>query len=177
MRDTAVVVDLPQGPKSGKSQGAGADAGDAPRPPSKLRTRARALHPGAGARNGGESEGGRPPGRRSDEELGRPRGLSAPQAEKLLKAAKSRGRHPHRDHTLLLVIYTHGLRVGEAVALRWDHVDLEQGLVHVERLKSGISAVHPLRGPEIRALRRLKREQNPPSPFVFTGERGSPLTV
>jgi integrase len=28
----------------------------------------------------------------------------------------------------------------------------------------------------IRSLRKLKREQNPPSPFIFTSERAAPLT-
>ena len=33
------------------------------------------------------------------------------------------------------------------------------------------------RGDELRALRRLQREQDPKSPFVFTSERGSPFTT
>jgi site-specific recombinase XerD len=37
-------------------------------------------------------------------------------------------------------------------------------------------SVHPVLGDELRALRRLKREQSPASPFVFTSERGSPFT-
>ncbi|MGB9056027.1 MAG: tyrosine-type recombinase/integrase, partial [Pseudolabrys sp.] len=38
-------------------------------------------------------------------------------------------------------------------------------------------SVHPLSGRELRALRRLKREQDPASPFMFTSERGSPFTT
>ena len=37
--------------------------------------------------------------------------------------------------------------------------------------------MHPLSGRELRALRRLKREQNPPPPFVFTSERGAPFAI
>jgi len=33
----------------------------------------------------------------------------------------------------------------ELVSLRWDQVDLQQGLLHVTRRKHGISSVHPLR--------------------------------
>jgi hypothetical protein len=33
---------------------------------------------------------------------------------------------------------------------------------------------HPLSGVELRAMRRLKRDQDPPSPFVFTSERVAP---
>jgi site-specific recombinase XerD len=35
--------------------------------------------------------------------------------------------------------------------------------------------VHPIQGDELRALRRLQREQ-PPGPDVFTSERGGPMT-
>jgi type 1 fimbriae regulatory protein FimE len=61
------------------------------------------------------------------------------------------------------------------VALRWDQVDLEQGLLHVSRLKNGVPSTHPLRGSEIRALRRLRREYKT-SPYVFTTERRGAMT-
>jgi site-specific recombinase XerD len=48
--------------------------------------------------------------------------------------------------------------------------------VHVRRLKNGSLATHPLTGKELRVLRRLQREQNTQSPFVFTSERGTPFT-
>ena len=43
-------------------------------------------------------------------------------------------------------------------------------------LKNGSPATHPLTGKELRALRRLQREQELKSPFVFTSERGTPFT-
>jgi integrase len=49
--------------------------------------------------------------------------------------------------------------VSELVALRWDQVDFKAGVLQVVRRKSGTPSTHPLRGPEIRALRRLRREQ------------------
>ena len=72
--------------------------------------------------------------------------------------------------------YRHGLRVSELIALRWDQIDLKLGTIHVNRLKNGSDAVHPLRGPQIRALRRLRREY-PSSPYVFSTERQGPLTA
>ena len=69
----------------------------------------------------------------------------------------------------------HALRVSELCSLRWDAIDLESGLMHVRRLKNGTPSVHPLRGVEIRALRRLERE-TPVSPYVFTTERRGPMT-
>lgn len=101
--------------------------------------------------------------------------LTPQEVHKLINAASRVGRYGHRDATLILIAYRHGLRVGELVALRWDQVDLEQGLLHVSRLKNGVPSTHPLRGPELRALRRLRRQQGA-SPYVFTTERGSAIT-
>jgi type 1 fimbriae regulatory protein FimB/type 1 fimbriae regulatory protein FimE len=97
------------------------------------------------------------------------------EVEALLKAAGSVGRHGRRDATLLLIAYRHGLRVSELVALRWDHLDLKQGLIHISRLKNGVPSTHPVRGPELRALRQLQREY--PGPYVFATERGGPMTA
>ena len=74
-----------------------------------------------------------------------------------------------------MLSYRHGLRVTELVSLRWEQVDLKQGLMHINRLKQGTPSVHPLRGPELRALRRLQRDY-PNLPYVFISERKAPLT-
>ena len=39
--------------------------------------------------------------------------LSQTEIDKLRKAARSYGRHSHRDDTLILIMFRHGLRVGE----------------------------------------------------------------
>ena len=101
--------------------------------------------------------------------------LSEEEVHRLIQAAKGVGRYGQRDAAQILLTYRHGLRVSEVIALQWAVVDLKQGRLHVHRLKDGIPAVHPLRGPEIRALRRLERE-SPRSPYVFVSERGSPLS-
>src|SRR5262249_50284952 len=69
----------------------------------------------------------------------------------------------------------HGLRVTELVSLRWDQIDMKAGLLHARRLKNGTPSTHPLRGSELRALRRLQREQKP-SAYVFTTERDGPIS-
>src|SRR5208337_3376684 len=77
---------------------------------------------------------------------------------------------------MILIASRHGLRASELCALRWDQVDLERGLVHVRRLKNGTASVHPMGGGEIRARRRLKREQIE-SRCVFVTERRAPMTA
>ena len=79
--------------------------------------------------------------------------------------------------TMVLVAYRHGLRASELVDLHWDQVDFRTATLHVRRVKKGMPSTHPILGDELRALRRLQREQEPKSPFVFTSERGAPFTT
>ena len=91
--------------------------------------------------------------------------------------AARKNRWGHRDATMVLVAYRHGLRVSELVDLRWSQVEFKTATLHVCRVKQGTQSTHPILGDEVRALRRLQREQQPKSPFVFTSERGSPFTT
>jgi type 1 fimbriae regulatory protein FimE len=101
--------------------------------------------------------------------------LTPTEVAQLLRAARHVGRHGHRDTTLIFLMYRHGLRVSEVNSLRWESIDLKTALLHVRRLKQGVSAAHPLHGPELRALRKLQQAQ-PGLPYVFLSERGSPLS-
>jgi integrase len=104
--------------------------------------------------------------------------LTREEIERLIAAAAKRpgARYGHRDATMILLAYRHGLRASELCAARWDMIDLAKGRYHVTRRKNGRPSVHVIRGSEIRALRRLKREQSPPSPYLFTTERKAPVT-
>jgi type 1 fimbriae regulatory protein FimB/type 1 fimbriae regulatory protein FimE len=116
------------------------------------------------------------PLRRPNAELRTREYLTEREVERLMKVA-SDNRYGHRDATMILVTYRHGLRVSELVDLRWDQIDFGTATLHVRRVKKGSPATHPILGDELRALRRLQREQEPKSPFVFTSERGSPFTT
>lgn len=116
-----------------------------------------------------------PPGRKRNTDVRTREYLTQSEVEHLIAAART-GRWGHRDATLVLVMLRHGLRVTEATDLRWDQVDFLRGHLHVRRLKGGIPSVHPLQGDELRALRRLLKEQRPKSSFLFTSERGGPMT-
>ena len=100
--------------------------------------------------------------------------LTEREVERLMKAAGD-NRHGHRDATMVLLTYRHGLRASELSALRWEQLDLVHGLLHVARVKNGMPSVHPLTGKELRALRRLQREQEP-GRYVFMSERGAPMS-
>jgi type 1 fimbriae regulatory protein FimB/type 1 fimbriae regulatory protein FimE len=116
------------------------------------------------------------PGRKPNTAYREREHLTESEVGRLIKAANG-NRWGHRDATMVLVAYRHGLRVGELVDLRWDQIDFNGALLHVRRVKKGTPSTHPIRGDELRALRRLQREQEPKSPFVFTSERGAPFTT
>jgi type 1 fimbriae regulatory protein FimB/type 1 fimbriae regulatory protein FimE len=115
------------------------------------------------------------PGRPKNVEVRRREHLTPDEVTSLMKSAGSIGRHRHRDKTLILLMYRHGLRVSEAIDLRWDQMNLRSGQIHVNRLKNGKPSTHYPEGDEMRALRRLRRDY-PDGPFIFVTERGGPLT-
>jgi integrase len=85
-------------------------------------------------------------------------------------------RRGHRDSTVVLIIYRHGLRAAELIDLRWSQVDLDNARLHIRRVKNGVPSVHPLKGDELRALRKLWRDAEK-SEYVFVTERRSPFTT
>ena len=62
--------------------------------------------------------------------------LTEAEIEKLIKAAKD-NRYGHRDATMILVAFRHGLRASELIDLRWDQIDFNQATLHVRRVKQG----------------------------------------
>jgi type 1 fimbriae regulatory protein FimE len=82
--------------------------------------------------------------------------LTESEVNRLIGAAHKRGRNGPRDTAAILLAYRHGLRGQELCQLRWSQIDLSNGRLHVNRAKGGIESVHPLHGPELRALRPLQ---------------------
>jgi type 1 fimbriae regulatory protein FimB/type 1 fimbriae regulatory protein FimE len=115
------------------------------------------------------------PRRAKNSELRTREYLTGHEVEALMNGTRQ-NRYGHRDGTMILIAFRHGLRASETVDLRWDQVDFNRALLHVRRAKQGTSSVHPLTGTEMRALRRLQREGKG-GPFVFMSERGAPFTT
>jgi integrase len=70
------------------------------------------------------------------------------------------GRQGERDKLLLTLIYRDGLRVPEAVDLRWSDFDLEAAkdrALQVRRLKGSKDAIHTLEPDTGRLLKRMER--------------------
>lgn len=94
----------------------------------------------------------------------------------LMDAARKIGRNGVRDATLILLMFRHGLRSAEVIALKWSQIDLKSGYIEVHRCKHGHDSIQPLRSPEIRALRQLQRDY-PETNYVFVSERKAPLST
>lgn len=117
-----------------------------------------------------------PPRKRPNSERRGREFLTEDEVERLIRAAKKHCcRHPERDSALILLMYRHGLRVSEAVALTWDQIDLEQGVLHVRRVKRGSPSTHPLTAKELTALRKVQTNY-PGYRHVFISDRKAPLS-
>jgi len=115
-----------------------------------------------------------PPKKKKHEESERDY-LRPDEVDAMVQAARKSGRHRVRDAAIILMMFRHGLRTAELVALRWQQVDLKAGYLDVHRVKQGHDTKHPLRGPQLRLLRELQRLY-PASPYVFVSERKAPLS-
>src|SRR5499433_4162581 len=101
--------------------------------------------------------------------------LTEREVERLMDCARKYGRYGHRDATMILVAYRHGLRASEVCDLQWQQIELSECRLHVHRVKNGIASVHPIRGDEMRALRKLRRDY-PKDAYIFVSERGGPMS-
>src|SRR4051794_36549468 len=93
------------------------------------------------------------------------RHLTPREVESLIQGVAESSRNSERDRCLLLLTYRHGFRVSEVCGLPLDHVDIAGRVLHVKRLKRGLSTTHPLRLDEIRAIKawlKVRAQMKPP---------------
>ena len=103
--------------------------------------------------------------------------LTGREVERLIEATKG-SRNEVRDRCLLLLMFRHGLRVSEACRMKLDQVDTESRVLHVARLKGGLSTTQPLRGDELRAISAWLKERarmKPTGKTFFVSEQRKPL--
>jgi type 1 fimbriae regulatory protein FimB len=104
--------------------------------------------------------------------------LTGREVERLIEAVRE-SRNEARDRCLLLLMFRHGLRVSETCGLRLSQVNTESRVLHVARLKQGLSTTHPLRGDELRAIKASladRAKMKPETDAFFVTERRGPLS-
>jgi type 1 fimbriae regulatory protein FimB len=104
--------------------------------------------------------------------------LTESEVEQLISATAGH-RNSVRDRCLLLLMYRHGLRVSEACGLTLSQVDLNGHVLHVSRLKQGLSTTHPLRRNEIRYLKSwlaIRGKQVPKVDALFISQHRTQLS-
>lgn len=116
-----------------------------------------------------------PPPPKKPSSLGREYLLPS-EVQSLIHAAQKIGRHPIRDSAIILLMFRHGLRTAELVALKWSQIDFSGGYIEINRVKQGHNSIHPLRSPELRDLRQIQRDY-PETQYVFVSERKAPLST
>jgi integrase len=106
----------------------------------------------------------------------RRKNLSPDEARCVIEAAAKVGRRPDRDKLLLTMLYRHGLRLQEAIDLRWSDFDLEskQRTLFVRRVKGSKPSTHTLEPDTVRMLKRAQEQSD--GNYVFRSERGGPLS-
>jgi type 1 fimbriae regulatory protein FimB len=103
--------------------------------------------------------------------------LTGLEVGKLIDATRG-SRNEARDRCLLLLMFRHGLRVSEACRLKLDQVDTKGRVLHVVRLKHGLSTSQPLRGDELKAIGawlKQRARMQPTGKSFFVSEQRRPL--
>ena len=68
--------------------------------------------------------------------------LTEREVKRLMDCARKHGRYGHRDATMILVAYRHGLRASEVCDLQWQQIELSEGrngARPVQRLLEGLT--------------------------------------
>jgi integrase len=103
--------------------------------------------------------------------------LSPDEARRVIYAAGRVGRQRERDELLLMLIYRHGLRISEAIDLKWSDFELEGSrarTLHVRRLKGSKDTLHTLEPDTVRSLKRFRKQSD--GFYVFRSERAGTLS-
>ncbi len=111
-------------------------------------------------------------------ETKRERFLSEPELARMgeaLRQAEASGSEATNTCNAIRLLALSGCRVGEVVSLRWEHVDFENGGLHLADAKAG-ARVHPIGAQAIALLASIPRIED--SPWIFQGKRsGDALSV
>ena len=94
--------------------------------------------------------------------------LSKEEIERFFSCIKDR-----RDKALFGLTYLYGLRISEALLLKFSHVDLENKRLLIHRVKGGIGGERPLFGTAEKLVRKYLKVRLDTGDAIFTGRQGN----
>jgi len=96
---------------------------------------------------------------------------------KLMQVAKKLSRKPERDICLIWMMYRHGLRVSEAINLKWKNINFEENRIYIVRAKGSTSGYHPLSQEDRKYLMSLRRtlKYNSSFDYIFQSVNGESM--
>ena len=103
-----------------------------------------------------------------------PRAFSGPQVKAILAAAQAdHSAKGMRDHAMLLLLATYGLRSGEVMGLRLTDIDWRGETLRIRQSKTGVESRLPLVAPVAQSLLKYLRDGRPTTAFpeVFLRSR------
>jgi site-specific recombinase XerD len=121
----------------------------------------------------GNGRASTPPRRQTNESARAREWMKEDEVGRLQKAAAKMGSYGHRNQTMILIGFRHGLRVSELIELRWEQIDLGARTIYVRRLKGSKNSMHTLERDEIAALKKLGPER---TGLVFISYRGAKIS-
>jgi integrase len=80
-------------------------------------------------------------------------------------------------YTIVLVALSTGMRKMEILTLRWPDVDVDRGLVMLQKTKTGERRGVPLRGPALEAVRELSKVRRIDTDLLFPGTRSPEVPI
>ncbi|MGL5387627.1 MAG: tyrosine-type DNA invertase [Serratia sp. (in: enterobacteria)] len=106
--------------------------------------------------------------------------ITKEELEKVLSAVGS-GLNATRDRCIITMCYIHGFRASELCNLKIADVDRESGIIHVNRMKNGLSTVHPLQPRELECIEDWMKVRGgylgaEDQPFLFLSRFGNELS-
>ncbi|WP_269936356.1 tyrosine-type DNA invertase [Serratia liquefaciens] len=90
------------------------------------------------------------------------------------------GKHALRNECLIQLCFIHGFRASEISLLKLSDVNVNSGVVHIKRLKGGLSTTHPLLECEKNIIEKWLNARsfwsNSASPSFFISQKGGSLS-
>lgn len=103
--------------------------------------------------------------------------LSEADIKRLVHGARMSENNGLRNSVLVLLMYRYALRVSELLSIKWSDVNTTSLSISITRHQADAATVYQLNAVEASLLLRLRRESHESSVYLFSSERGQPLSL